>query len=167
MIRLHLLRHGIAEDAGPATGGRDEPRRLTAEGIERMQSAARGMVALDLGIDTVLTSPLVRCVQTADIVCARIGATAREDARLRPGMDLDLLEDVLIEHPDARSVLVCGHEPDLSTLAGDLTGGAALHMRKGALAVLDVETLRPQGGRLRAFYEPRLLRMVAARPPGA
>ena len=132
-----------------------------------MHAAARGMVALALGIDTVLTSPLVRCVQTAGIVCAHIGATAREDPRLRPGMDLDLLQDVLLEHPDARSVLVCGHEPDLSTLAGDLTGGAALHMRKGALAVLDVEALRPRGGRLRAFYEPRLLRMVAAGDAGA
>lgn len=167
MIRLHLLRHGIAEDAGPATGGRDEPRRLTAEGIERMHAGARGMVSLALGIDTVLTSPLVRCVQTAGIVCEHIGGTAREDVRLRPGLDLDLLEDVLLEHPDARSVLVCGHEPDLSTLAADLTGGAALHMRKGALAVLDVEALRPRGGRLRAFYEPRLLRMVAGGAPGA
>lgn len=162
-----LLRHGIAEDAGPATGGRDEPRRLTALGVERMHAGARGMVSLALDIDTVLTSPLARCVETAGIVCEHIGGSPRQDARLRPGMDLDLLEDVLLEHPDARSVLVCGHEPDLSALAGDLTGGAALHMRKGALAVLEVQSLRPRGGRLSAFYEPRLLRMAGREAPEA
>ncbi len=167
MTRLHLLRHGIAEDAGPATGGRDEPRALTGRGIAKMHAAARGMAALDLGVDTVLTSPLTRCLQTATIVCEHIGGAPQQDQRLRPGLDLDALEDVLIEHPDARSVLLCGHEPDLSILVAVLTGGAGLHFRKGALAVLDLEACRPRGGRLRGFYEPGLLRMVAPGPPPA
>ena len=160
MIRLHLLRHGIAEDAGPATGGRDEPRALTERGIARMHEGARGIAALQLGVDTVLTSPLTRCLQTAGIVCEHIGGTPQPDRRIRPGLDLDALDDVLLEHPDAESVLVCGHEPDLSILVAVLTGGAGLHFRKGALAVLDVEARRPRGARLRAFYEPRLLRAI-------
>lgn len=161
MTRLHLLRHGVAEDAGPATGGRDEPRALTERGIAQMHAAARGMAALGLELDAVLTSPLTRCVQTAQIVCDHLGGTPHPDQRLRPGLDLDGLDDVLLEHPDAGAVLVCGHQPDLSILVAELTGGAGLHFRKGALAVLDVEARRPRGGRLRAFYEPRLLRALA------
>lgn len=160
MTRLHLLRHGIAENAGPATGGRDEPRALTERGIAQMHAGARGIAALDLAIDTVLTSPLTRCLQTAAIVCEHIGGTPQQDQRLRPGLDLASLDDVLLEHPDAASVLVCGHEPDLSIMVAVLTGGAGLHFRKGSLAVLDVEARRPRGARLRAFYEPRLLRMI-------
>ena len=161
MTRLHLLRHGLAEDAGPATGGRDEPRRLTERGIAQMHLGARGMAALGLAPDAVLTSPLIRCVQTAGIVCEHLGGTPHHDQRLRPGLDLEALDDVLLEHPDAASVLVCGHQPDLSILVAELTGGAGLHFRKGALAILDVEALRPRGARLRAFYEPRLLRAIA------
>lgn len=160
MSRLHLLRHGIAEDAGPATGGRDEPRALTARGIAQMHAGARGIATLGLEPDLVLTSPLTRCVQTAAIVCEHLGGDPRQDQRLRPGLDLESLDDVLLEHPDAASVLVCGHEPDLSIMVAVLTGGAGLHFRKGALAVLDVEALRPRGARLRAFYEPRLLRAI-------
>lgn len=159
-MRLHLLRHGIAEDAGPATGGRDEPRALTERGIAHMHAGARGIATLGLDIDTVLTSPLTRCLQTATIVCEHIGGSPQQDQRLRPGLDLEALDDVLLEHPDAASVLVCGHEPDLSIIAAVLTGGAGLHFRKGALAVLDVESRRPRGARLRGFYEPRLLRAL-------
>lgn len=160
MTRLHLLRHGIAEDAGPATGGRDEPRALTERGIARMHAGARGIDALGLAVDTVLTSPLVRCLQTASIVCEHIGGVPRQDQRLRPGLDVESLDDVLLEHPDAESILVCGHEPDLSIMVAVLTSGAGLRFRKGSLAVLDVEARRPRGARLRAFYEPRMLRVI-------
>ena len=88
-MRLLLLRHGIAEDAGPDTGWHDELRRLTAEGVARMEGEGRGMAALAIRADAILTSPLIRCVQTAALVAAAIGGAPREDTRLRPGMNLD------------------------------------------------------------------------------
>lgn len=161
-MRLLLLRHGIAQDAGPDTGWRDEPRALTARGIARMQEEARGMAALGVRADAILTSPLVRCRQTAEIVAAAIGGGVREDARLRPGADLDLVEDILLEHPDAGSVLLCGHQPDLSQLVAALTGGGSAEFRKGSLAILEVASPRPAGGRLRALYPPAVLRALGA-----
>jgi phosphohistidine phosphatase len=159
-VRLLLLRHGIAEDAGPETGWSDEARALTPEGVARMREAARGMVALGIRADAILSSPLLRCRQTAEIVAAAIGGAAREDPRLRPGADLDLVEDLLLEHPDAGCVLLCGHQPDLSELVAELTGGGRAEFRKGSLAVLDLASARPRGGRLRALYPPAALRML-------
>ena len=159
-MRLLLLRHGIAADAGPDTGWRDEPRALTAEGIARMERQAEGMAALGIEASLVLTSPLIRCRQTAAIVCSRIGGEPREDARLRPGRGLDDLDDVVLGYPDASPLLVCGHQPDLSEAVAALTGGGSVDFRKGSLAVLDVTALRPGGGRLRALYPPAVLRAL-------
>jgi phosphohistidine phosphatase SixA len=77
-------------------------------------------------------------------------------------MGLGELGDALMEHPDAGSVLVCGHQPDLSAVAAALTGGGRVELRRGSLAVLDVETVGPAGGRLRALYPPAALRRLGA-----
>ncbi|MEZ0285025.1 MAG: histidine phosphatase family protein [Thermoleophilia bacterium] len=156
------MRHGIAEDASPRTGFRDAPRELTPEGAARMRAAADGMAALGIDAEVVLTSPLLRCRQTAEIVCARLGGAPVEDGRLCPGMDLDALEDALLAHPDAGKLLVCGHEPDLSEAVAGLTGGGLVEFRKGSLALLDVAAVRPAGGRLRALYPPSALRRLGA-----
>jgi phosphohistidine phosphatase len=161
-MRLLLLRHGSAEPAGPATGHRDEPRRLTEDGRARMEAAARGMAALGIAAEEVVTSPLARCRQTAGIVAAALGSPLREDPRLRPGADLDDVEDLLIERPGASALLICGHEPDLSGIVAALTGGAAVEFRKGSLAVLDVHAARTGGGVLRALYPPAALRVMGA-----
>jgi phosphohistidine phosphatase len=158
--RLLLLRHGVAEDAGPATGHRDEPRALTEEGARRMRRAARGMRRLGVEAGTVLTSPLVRCRQTAEIVCEELGGSPEDDDRLRPGLELDELENVLIDHPGDGPILICGHQPDLSLLVAALTGGGLADFRKGTLAVLDLDAPRPAGARLRALYPPDMLRRL-------
>lgn len=159
-MRLMLMRHGVAEDAGPDTGYRDEPRALTDEGRARMEQAARGLRALGVEASLVLCSPLVRCRQTAEIVAAALGLETVEDPRLRPGMELDDLADALMRHPGADPVLVCGHNPDLPHAVADLTGGATVDFRKGTLAVLDVDAVAPRAGRLRALYPPSALRAI-------
>lgn len=155
-----LLRHGVAETAGPHTGWRDEPRALTEAGRRRMQAAATGMARLGLTFDAVATSPLVRCRQTAEIVCSEIGGTPTPDARLAPGLDADTLVDVLLERPIDASVLICGHEPDLSTVTGALVGGGWLDFKKGALAIVELDVPRIRAGVLRALYPPSALRKL-------
>jgi phosphohistidine phosphatase len=125
-----------------------------------MRAAAAGMRALGIAPDLVLTSPLVRSRQTAEIICEALGGTPVEDPRLRPGMRLGDLEDALLEHPDAVAPMVCGHEPDLSQVVAELTGGGMVELKKGSLAILDVESLRPGRGRLRALYPPAALRLL-------
>jgi phosphohistidine phosphatase len=125
-----------------------------------MRVVAAGMRALGIAPDLVLTSPLLRCRQSAEIICEALGGTPVEDPRLRPGMRLGDLEDALLEHPGAVAPMVCGHEPDLSQVVAELTGGGMVEFKKGGLAVLDVESLRPGRGRLRALYPPATLRLL-------
>lgn len=125
-----------------------------------MRAAAQGMRALGIAPDLVLTSPLVRSRQTAEVICEALGGTPMQDPRLRPGMRLGDLEDALLEHPGVGAPLVCGHEPDLSQVVAELTGGGMVDVKKGGLAVLDVDSLRPGGGRLRALYPPATLRLL-------
>ena len=127
-----------------------------------MRAAARGIATLGIGADVLLTSPLIRCRQTADIVGERLGLSPREDRRLAPGMDVDGLDDALMAHAGAGAVMVCGHQPDLSEVVADLTGGGVVEFRKGSLALLDVDAVRPRGGRLRALYPPSALRRLGA-----
>ena len=157
---LYLLRHGVAEDAGPATGFRDEPRALTDDGVARMRRAARGMLGLGIAPELVLSSPLTRCRQTAEIVADVLGVPMEEDAQLAPGMELDDLRQAIGERGSPDIVLACGHQPDLSVVASDLIGGGAVEFRKGSLAVIEIEAVRSARGHLRALYPPATLRQL-------
>ena len=66
---LYLIRHGVAEERGDAWPD-DAKRPLTEDGIARMRKSARGLARLGVTFDVVLTSPLVRARQTADIVAS-------------------------------------------------------------------------------------------------
>lgn len=160
VVDVALLRHGVAEDAGPATGWEDAPRRLTDEGRARMQAAARGIVRLGLRFDAVVTSPLTRCRQTAEIICGAVGGEPKEDSRLTPGMDADALMFLLMEYPLGASVLICGHQPDLSNVTADLVSGGSVEFKKGGLALIDLEVPRTGAGVLRALYPPASLRAL-------
>jgi phosphohistidine phosphatase len=164
-VELTLVRHGVAEDAGPRTGGRDEPRELTADGAARMRRAAQGMAALGMMPEVLLTSPLPRCRQTAEIIREALGGDLVPDDRLAPGMDLGDLADVLEEHPGIERVVVCGHQPDLAEVAAALVGGGRIEFKKGAVAVLELNAARPAGGYLRALHPPAALRRLADAGP--
>jgi phosphohistidine phosphatase len=155
-----LLRHGVAEDAGPETGYRDEPRALTEEGAARMRQAARGIAALGLVPEVILTSPLIRCRQTAEIVHEALGGELGEDARLAPGMELDDLADAVADRGDPDVVMACGHQPGLSFATAELVGGGSIEFRKGGLAVVEAPAIRSGRGTLRAVYPPAALRRL-------
>src|ERR671915_2383479 len=70
---LYLIRHGIAEERGEAWPD-DNKRPLTDEGMSRLRKSVRGLARLGVTFDVVLTSPLVRTRQTAEIVGASFDA---------------------------------------------------------------------------------------------
>jgi phosphohistidine phosphatase len=124
-----------------------------------MEKAAQGIVRLDLGIDGIVSSPLTRCRETAAIVGDALGLEVDEDARLRPGAELDGLAELVAERSGLSRLLLCGHQPDMSGLAGELTGGM-IEFRKGSLAVIEADALRPRAGVLRGLYPPAALRAL-------
>src|SRR6476646_3074808 len=93
---LYLIRHGVAVDSG-TDGIPDAERPLTSEGIRRMRQNARGLKRLNVKIDAVWTSPLVRARQTAEILAGEyaISATIKQEPALTPGSDVARLLDPL------------------------------------------------------------------------
>lgn len=156
---LGLMRHGVAEDAGPATGFRDETRRLTPEGRRRMEAEGRALRTLGWQPAVIITSPLVRCVETAAIVAEHLEVPVREHHSLAPGARVDAVRDLLAEYPDAESVMMCGHQPDMSLITAELCGGLVI-FKKGTVALLDVSDGRLGGAVVNAVYPPRALRMI-------
>ncbi len=157
---IGLLRHGIAEEPGPATDYRDAPRRLTPRGVERMEREAHGMRRLGITPDVVLHSPLVRCVQTAQIVGGVLGVPLRRLDSLAPGARTDAVLDAVAEYPDAEVLMFCGHQPDMSLITAELTGGAMVDYKKGSLGLVEADSPGPGRGVLRALYPPRVLRVL-------
>jgi phosphohistidine phosphatase len=157
-MRVYFLRHGKAEDRLAWTG-RDAERPLTVEGREALGREAKRLRALDLALDVVVTSPLARARETAEIVAAELGLGGRlvEDERLAPGFDVVRLEQVLSEYGPAGAVMVVGHEPDFSATVAELIGGGDIVMKKGGLARVDVTAPVAGGGELVWLLTPPLL----------
>jgi phosphohistidine phosphatase len=158
-MELYLLRHGIAADVGPEGSG-DAGRPLTEEGIAKIKEVSRGLRSLGVRLDTLLSSPLVRARQTAEIVGRALGLDVELADALAPGCDIARLRELIGEHRGAERVMIVGHEPDFSGLAGDLTGGSRVEFKKGGLARVDLDAVDEGAGMLAWLLPPRALRKI-------
>lgn len=161
--QLYLIRHGVAAERGDVWPD-DARRPLTDAGVKRLRKVAAGLVEAGVGFDLVLTSPLVRAKQTAEILAAGLEPhplIVVTDA-LAPGGAYAAVLDELGRHARRRRLALVGHEPDIGALAARLTASRhAFEFKKGAIARIDVATLPPTGpGSLRWFLTPRLLRKL-------
>jgi len=157
-IELYLVRHAIAEERGPRWPD-DGRRPLTSKGIERFREVAAGLRAIEARIDLVLTSPLVRARQTADLLAAALDPHPPVEVSdaLAPGASPRALAAVLSRAKRARIACV-GHEPDLGQLAAHHVGASRpLELKKGGICRIDLDA--PAGpGRLVWLASPGLLR---------
>jgi len=137
-MELYFLRHGLAGSRSRWVGPDDE-RPLTDEGRARMEREAATIEALGLSLDVIVTSPLARAYQTAEIVARKVGLLDRlvTDERLAHGFGVRELRGVLYDHPGAVVVMLVGHEPDFSLTVADLIGGGTVAFKKGGLARVD------------------------------
>jgi len=153
-VILYFLRHG---DAGSPSATDDDARELTDRGAAGLRAATRLWQRLNLRPDVVISSPLARAVQTAQIFCDAFGGAPIVDDGLRPGASWGQLGRALSRHPDARRVMFVGHEPDLSSAIAELTGAASVRMRKGGLACVEFYGVpEPGGGEIAWLIDPDL-----------
>jgi len=159
-LKLYFLRHGQAGNRQDWQGD-DSKRPLTVEGKKRMQREAAAIGKLELPLDLVISSPLVRALQTAEIVAKARGSAARlvTDVRLTPGFGPKHLAAILAEHRGARGLMLVGHEPDFSETISQVTGGGRLTMKKGALAYVEVEDPASLKGTLGWLIPPKALEL--------
>ena len=138
---LYVLRHGVAEERG-AEYVDDGERPLTSRGMKRMARQVRGLRSLGVSIDVVVTSPLARAVQTADIVHEELRMTGRlvtSNALAPGGSPSQLISYLVTGYSSTGDVMIVGHEPSLSSLISVLTTGdpePVVRLRKGALCKL-------------------------------
>jgi len=154
-MELYFLRHGPAGSMSDWQGP-DVERPLTDAGRRVVSAVADGLGRMDVDVDVILTSPYTRAMQTAEIVAERLGVSDRlhTDERLMAGFGLTELQRVLRDHGDIAGLMLVGHEPDFSTLVGELTGGSSVHMKKAAVARVDVEDAEAAGGVLQWLIPP-------------
>jgi phosphohistidine phosphatase len=164
-VQLYLVRHAIAHERGEAWPD-DRLRPLTEAGAARMAKQARGLAAIGVTFDAVLTSPLVRARQTADILADAFRAAPRivEAPSLAPGRSPKDTASALREFTRRTSLALVGHEPGLGELAAWLIGlRGPLEFKKGSIALIEVALLPPPAasGELRWLLTPRILRKLA------
>lgn len=157
-MKLYFLRHGEAGDPAQWEGN-DAERPLTDDGLRRMELEARTMRRLELGVDRVITSPLLRARQTAEIVAVELKRKDRlvTDSRLGSDFDLERLAEILRDNQDVRDLMLVGHEPSMSATIGRLIGGGKVELKKGALARTDVPNPAQLSGELEWLLPPRVL----------
>ena len=157
-MHCYFLRHGIAEEPAEWTGS-DFDRPLTRAGRVRMEREAKAIEDLQLELDVIVTSPLVRARETAEIVAERLEMRGDlvEDERLAEGFDAERLGAILRDHSDAKSIMLVGHEPDMSAVIGHAIGDGRVELKKGAVACVEFADATSPRGELLWLAPPRIL----------
>jgi phosphohistidine phosphatase len=135
---LYFLRHGLAGDRD-AWQGDDLERPLTEKGVLQMKRTAKAFKNMGVKVDAIITSPLKRAVQTAQIVGKIFEMEVTQDERLAYGFGVEALSLLIAENPQAKGLMLVGHEPDFSNTVSALTGAGDILMKKGGLARVDLK----------------------------
>lgn len=166
-MNLYLMRHGIAvpRDAGGIHSDRERP--LTQKGIKRMRKAAKGLSALAIPFDQILSSPLTRSRQTAELIAEVLNIKKRleEIQELAPDRTAQDLLSALTPYRGEKHLLLVGHEPLLSETASFLLSrgkDVKIYLKKGGLCCIEVDDLpAKKAALLHWMLTPKQLRLLA------
>lgn len=163
-MNLYILRHGIAADRGVEYPD-DDLRPLTDKGIRRMRREAEGMSAIGVAPDLIISSPLVRAIQTAEIVRDGLDMphqTAISNALVPEAHPSQIVQEIADSHSSLGSVMVVGHEPHMSSLVSYILTGKVswlIRLKKGALCNMEISA--SGRGQLLWALAPKQLRALA------
>lgn len=169
-MQLYLLRHGIAGQHGDPHYPNDDERPLTKKGRKKITEEIAGLQDFGVNPDLILSSPLARAKETAEIVAEGLGRRdclviyAGLAAETRTEDLLAAIESYLTvaqrEQLETLQVMLVGHEPNLSQTAAELSGGLGeIWLRKGGLIRVDLDALQSPRGTLRWLLEPEHLQV--------
>lgn len=158
-MQVYLLRHGIAEESSP--GGSDADRELTPEGRKKLRQVLEAASESGVAPTLILTSPLKRALQTAEIAGQVLGykEPILRTKALAPGAGVEQVWDEIRVHRDEDAILLVGHNPLFSDLAAYFLGSktAQIQFKKGSVMRVDFESFPAQPkGTLRWYLTPKL-----------
>ncbi len=152
-MKLIVVRHAAAVERSAEIP--EDQRYLTPEGRAYFRKTARTMVKKGVEPDLILSSPLVRAVQTADILAEALeyaGPVAVTD-ELSPGFGPEALRTLVRNFHQANELVIVGHEPDLSGVVSSLLAlPNGFNFRKGSAFKLTIDT---------TFAEPATFKWLA------
>ncbi len=145
-MKVFFLRHAEAEDAAAS----DFERRLTSTGRQQARRVGTFCLRNEFVPEIILTSPLVRAEQTAQIVAQVLpGCEVVTERWLASGMSGSRFFEGIVAYRMHGSVMVVGHEPDFSEAISAAVGSASLaavRVRKASVTLVDFGALRPGNG---------------------
>ncbi len=161
-MEIYLIRHGIAADASP--DGSDRLRELTAEGVAKLRGEAAGLDRLEVRLGLILSSPLVRARQTADVLARHLGTkppVVVSSALAPSGSPADVAAE-LRKHQNVGPIALVGHEPGIGMLAARWLGAPApIGFKRGGVCRIDFDaSIRDGAGTLRWFATPKMLLLI-------
>ena len=159
---LYLVRHAAAAPRGPE--GEDHLRPLTADGRKSFAAAVEGMARLGLKFDRLYHSPLLRAVETAELMLPLVDGESVVTPLLADDPDLSLLREISGER-----VALVGHEPWMGELTAwlihnDRDLGTGFRVKKGSVIWLRGEPV-PGRMELYGFFPPKILRLLSRPEP--
>jgi len=140
---IYFLRHASAGTKKFPTTEQDEKRPLDAKGIAQSKRVGKLLSALDVEPEAFISSPLVRAVQTAELVAAQMRPepSITLDDALRPEASYEQFQDLLQHYAKRKSIIVTGHNPNESEFLSYLISGGttknAVELKKGAVAKVE------------------------------
>jgi phosphohistidine phosphatase len=152
-MQLYFLRHGEAD--WPGWTKPDDERPLTDFGKKEVRQVAKFLSRLKVKADLIVTSPLPRALQTAEVAAEELKTKLRQDEALEPGFGITELRAVVKRH-GSKVLMLVGHEPDFSSVISALTG-AFLKLSKAGVALVDID-LETEKGRLLWLFPPKFAR---------
>jgi phosphohistidine phosphatase len=164
-MKLYLVRHGIAVERTDPACPADPARPLTPKGETKTRQVARGVAKLGIHPQLMLTSPLLRAVQTAEIFCEALGCNVsrlrRSDSLLPESRAAALLGE--LARLKIKDVMCFGHAPNLDAVIAWASGRAQpfTQLKKTGVAHLEVDSFDPAKATLRWLCSPRILRRLA------
>ena len=152
-MQLYFLRHGEAD--WPGWTKPDDERPLTDFGKKEARQVGRFLNRLKVKPDWIVTSPLPRALQTAEVAAEQLKTKLRRDEALEPGFGISELRTVLKRH-HSKVLMLVGHEPDFSSVISAVTG-ASLKLSKAGVALVDFDP-ETERGRLFWLFPPKIAR---------
>ncbi len=158
-MQVHLLRHGVAEEG--RVGASDADRALTRDGRKKLRQVLQTAVQAEVQPTLILSSPLKRAIQTAEIAKEVLGYKDKilQTNALTPGSRVEQVWEEIRGHRDQASLMLVGHNPLFENLTGYLLNCRQLRLdfKKGAFLRVDVESFHAQpAGILRWLLTARL-----------